>query len=421
MTPEGLAGEGSFLRKRVAAAQLPADNSVTMRQLLLGAAIGALWVAYPAVAMADSRAGGRDVSAREALATMDGPIDLISVRARADLRSFTTWLAAGGKSGKGMIGEVGWPGDPATGGDARWNQVAADWYRKAESAQLWVAAWATGEFWAPSYKLLTYGASADAVDRAKAQASVIEQQRAAGLRGLNVAGAEFATPVDEPIHAFSNANRGTHGRDYVYPSQATLLYLASRGITFVRLPVRWERLQPALGRRLDATEAKRLLEFISRARAAGLKVLLDVHNYGAYYLYDARRDAGVRRPIGSRHVRNGHFADLWSRLATVIGRDPTVIGYGLMNEPVGMSGARSWETASRAAVRAIRATGSKKRIFVQSYFWGGAAQFPMRHPRGPWVRDANTWYEAHQYFDRDRSARYALSYDQEVAAARAQG
>src|SRR3712207_1310322 len=133
---------------------------------------------------------------------------------------------------------------------------------------------------------------------------------------------------------------------------------------------------------------------------------------------DGGRGAGVRRAIGSRQVPIAAFANLWSRLGRLVGRNPAALGFGLMNEPVGMNGARAWEAASRAAVRAIRAAGSSKRIFVQSYFWGGAAQFPAYHPRGPWINDANTWYEAHQYFDRDRSARYALSYDQEIARAR---
>lgn len=386
-----------------------------MRHLLLGFAVGVLALGCSAAAKAESTAGASANRVNEGQA----PTDPVAARARADLRRFTAWLAAGGKSGRGLIGEVGWPGNPETGGDPRWNRIASEWYREAESTGIWVAAWATGEFWAPSYKLLAYGASGGPVDEANPQARVIEEQRAPRLRGINVAGAEFATPVDEAVHEFSNANRGTYGRDYVYPSEATFAYLAGRGITFVRLPIRWERLQPALGRPLDGAEAERLLASIARARNAGLKVVLDVHNYGAYYLHDATRGAGVRRPIGSRHVSNAHFANLWARLARLVGRDAAIAGFGLMNEPVGMRGARAWESASRAAVRAIRSTGSRKRIFVQSYFWGGAGQFPSQHPRGPWIRDRNTWYEGHQYFDRDRSARYALSYDQEIATARA--
>lgn len=387
-----------------------------MRRLTLALAIGVLTVSASGV-NADPAASAQTAEGSGA----QSAVDPVATRARADLARFTRWLAAGGRAGKGMIGEVGWPGDPATGGDPRWNRIAADWYAAADRAGVWVAAWATGEFWAPSYKLLAYGASGDAVDRTNPQAAVIEAQRARERRGVNVAGAEFATPVDEPVHAFSNANPGTYGREYIYPSQETLSFLAQRGIGFVRLPIRWERLQPALGAPLDPAEATRLVETLERAGAAGLRVVLDVHNYGAYYVHDAARGVGVRRPIGSRQVSIASFASLWSRLARLVGRHPAVLGFGLMNEPVGMSGPRSWEAASRAAVRAIRAAGTSKRIFVQSYFWGGAAQFPAYHPRGPWIKDANTWYEAHQYFDRDRSARYALSYDQEIARARPGG
>jgi hypothetical protein len=389
---------------------------MTMRHLVLALSLGALAVTASGV-NAENATGAADA---RAVGVQSGA-DPVSVRARTDLRRFTRWLAAGGRRGKGLIGEVGWPGDPATGGDPRWNRIAAEWYAAADKAGLWVAAWATGEFWAPSYKLLAYGASGGPVGRTNAQAAVIEGQQASRLRGINVAGAEFATPVDEPVHAFSNANPGAHGREYVYPSQATFSFLAARGVAFVRLPIRWERLQPVLGAPLDPAEVTRLLETLERARAAGLGVVLDVHNYGAYYLHDAGRGAGVRRAIGSRQAPIATFANLWSRLARLVGRSPAVLGFGLMNEPVGMSGARAWEAASRAAVRAIRAARSSKRIFVQSYFWGGAAQFPAYHPRGPWINDANTWYEAHQYFDRDRSARYALSYDQEVASARRGG
>ena len=92
-----------------------------------------------------------------------------------------------------------------------------------------------------------------------------------------------------------------------------------------------------------------------------------------------------------------------------------------MNEPVGMRSARAWEAASRAAVRAVRRTGDRTRVFVQSYSWGGVTQFAEYHPRGPWIADGNTWYEAHHYFDGDRSARYLSSFDEEAASARTLG
>ena len=113
------------------------------------------------------------------------------------------------------------------------------------------------------------------------------------------------------------------------------------------------------------------------------------------------------------------FADLWRRLSELLAGNPAVTGYGLMNEPVGMRGAAVWEAASKSAAAAIRGTGDTTRIFVQSYDWGGVRQFAAEHPRGPWLREANVWYEAHQYFDADRSARYAASFDDEAALAAA--
>ena len=75
-------------------------------------------------------------------------------RETARLSSFTSWLAAG--HAHGFIGEVGWPGNPRAGGDTRWNAVALAWYRQAVRRKLSVAAWATGELWAPDYKLAVY-------------------------------------------------------------------------------------------------------------------------------------------------------------------------------------------------------------------------------------------------------------------------
>ena len=223
---------------------------------LVALALGAAILTFPAAASGAGTSGPTGSrSAALAHASTERAVDPVAARALTDLRRFTKWLARGGRRGKGMIGEVGWPGDPASGGESRWNRIAAVWYAEAERASLWVAAWATGEFWAPSYKLLAYGASGGPVDRANAQAAVIEQQRAPELRGVNVAGAEFATPVDEALHEFSNVNRGTYGRDYVYPSQATLVFLASRGMTYIRLPVRWERLQPTLHAPLSLNSA----------------------------------------------------------------------------------------------------------------------------------------------------------------------
>ena len=361
--------------------------------------------------------------------TASGRVERTRVTTRAEaslesretrrLETFTSWLAAG--HARGFIGEVGWPGNPRAAGDTRWNDVAAAWYRDAARHKLLVSAWATGELWAPSYKLAVYGAADDAVDAANPQAAVVEGQPASA-RGINVDGGafgEYGTNFDPvaPASPLDNVDVGTYGSTYAYPSAHTFAYLASRGVRFVRLPFRWERVQRSLGRPLDGVEVARLRASVDAAERAGLHVVLDLHNYGAYYEHVGT--TGVRRALGTPQLSAAAFADLWRRLAVVFRSDSAVSGYGLMNEPADLPGPRAWEQASRAAVAAIRSMGDRHRIFVSAYGWDGVTAFRANHPSGPWIRDPAhaTWYEAHQYFDRDMSAHYRLTFAAEAAAA----
>jgi hypothetical protein len=69
-------------------------------------------------------------------------------------------------------------------------------------------------------------------------------------------------------------------------------------VKLVRLPFRWERIQPTLNGALDVNELGRLRAAISRAAAAGIKVVPTVFNYGGY-----RRCRSRRTPICGRSSR----------------------------------------------------------------------------------------------------------------------
>ncbi len=352
------------------------------------------------------------------------PQDPLAAEQVAQLHAFSRWLKAAGVGG--YIGEVGWPHGP----DAQaWNGVADAWYHEADRDRLWVTAWATGEWWGTSYPLSVYIASGGgAVDATEPQADVVADHPGtqAYRRGVNVAGGEFGAPSVAPTSSFSNHDPGRYGIAYHYDSRATFDYLAAHGIELVRLPFRWERLQPRLGGPLDRAELRRLKAAVARAGAAGLKVILDLHNYGGYYLYDGTQ--GVRRTIGSPQLPIRRFADLWRRISRNFGHNPTVIGYDLMNEPVGLaaSGGRSpaqvWYAASQAAVDRIRAHGDSTLILVEGYGWSGVWNWTTTNPR-PWIHDPahHFRYEAHQYFDHDHSGTYTWSFDAEEAQAQAEG
>lgn len=358
-----------------------------------------------------------------AVASEPAAIDALDARVTGELATFTQWLAAGGA--KGYIGEVGWP---ATADAAAWDVLARRWYAAAGEAGLHVDAWATGEWWGSSYPLSAYVASREyegPLDVARSQAKVIEAQP--GRRGIVLNGGEFGdVPQTQARSSFSNRTAGVYGHDWHYDGQASLDYLAARGITTVKIPFRWERLQPTLGAAFNAAELKRLKGAVERARKANLRVILDPHNYGGYYDFDGGH--GVRKTIGSAALPDTVFNDLWRRLSNNFKANPTVEGYALMAEPAqmpsvdGLSPARVWERSSQRALTAIRRNGDAKLVYVPGYDWSGVAQWTKTHPR-PWITDptGNFRYEAHHYWDRDGSGSYASDYAAEVADAEARG
>ena len=359
----------------------------------------------------------------------DPPIqadDALIQRELGRLATFTGWLERNGVSG--YVGEVGWPDDVYGAADAAsWNTLGERWYAAADAAGLWATQWATGQWWGTDYRLAPYESSVrdGPVNRPNTQAQVIERHLdAAGVRrGVALAGAEFGAPGPlERSGPFSNRSSGRLGDAYTYDPASTFSFLRSRGVRLVRFAFRWERIQPRLGRALARAELGRLRSAVSRARDAGIDVILDVHNYGDYWV--ERRGRGVRRAIGTDDVPVRAFADLWRRLSRGFGHNPTVIGYGLGNEPVAMpsrrgrSAARLWEIASQRATAAIRGTGDRKLVLVQGYEYAGVSTFPRHHP-DDWIRDPahNIRYEAHQYFDSDGSGTYRSPYARELESA----
>ena len=342
--------------------------------------------------------------------------DALSRRAVSTLNGWTAWLAQ--NKVRGYVGEVGWPRD-----DPRWSEVAHAWYAAAEAAELPVTTWVTGE-WAGGQQLANFvRAAPDWTWRTSASSDVMEAHpgTVAAPHGVNVTGPEMGAPAVDATSTFSNTAVGVLDETYHYDSPATFGYLAAHGVQVVRIPFRWERLQRSLYAPLDAAELARLRTLVHAASSAGLRVVLDMHNYGAYYLADGT--LGVRRAIGSAQVPVGAFKDAWARIAWAFAGDNSVWAFDLMNEPVNMpatktrTSARLWEQASQSALDVIRRTGDKRLVIVAGYQWSGMTAWSTHHPVA-WIRDSarNTMYEAHQYWNSDNSGVY-LSYDEELARA----
>ncbi len=344
--------------------------------------------------------------------------DAITRRVKTQLKAFTDWLDTNGRP-KGYVGEVGWPKT-----DDNWHALAEAWYAAADAAKLHVTNWSVGDWWG-DYPLQPYTFVSGAWTSTES-ARVVEAHptTADRWRGVNLNIGEFGTR-DPPISGgvFSNINPGTYEQDYKYPREDVYASLYGRGVRVGRLAFRWERIQPTLRGPLDATELGRLNEAVSAANAAGMKLVLNLHNYGRYW---SGTDANTRTErVFGNGLTAADLADVWGRLATAFQGNAGVLGFGLMNEPhgFGANGALLWEQVSQAAVTAIRNAGSGKLILVPGYDWSSAAMWPTHHTRGSWISDPsdNFAYEAHHYWDDTRSGDYAKTYAEENTLAESQG
>ena len=224
------------------------------------------------------------------------------------------------------------------------------------------------------------------------------------LRGVNLAGADFG----------EGRLPGTFGIDYTYPTSSEVLYFKNKGMNFVRLPFRWERLQPELNQPFDSAELARLQNTVAEITNAGLTVLLDPHNYARYQ----------GQLIGSAQVPHAAFADFWRRLATLYKSNPLVM-FGLMNEPNTMP-TETWVAAANVAIVAVRSAGASNFISVPGNGWTGAHSWTQN-----WYGTSNAVamllisdpinnlvFEAHQYLDVDSSGRSAICVSSTIGAER---
>ncbi|PWV99192.1 cellulase (glycosyl hydrolase family 5) [Hoeflea marina] len=211
------------------------------------------------------------------------------------------------------------------------------------------------------------------------------------FRGVNLSGAEYGEAD------------GKVGTNYFYPTPTTMAYFAEKGFDTIRLPFKWERLQPTLGGDLDALELERLTISVRSLRDRGFRVILNPHNFGYH---------GGRR-IGSADLPAALFANFWIRLAVHFTDDRDVI-FGLMNEPYDI-GARDWLDAANAAILGIRRVKAENLILVPGTHWSGAASWGDDYGQGAnseVIKDVidpgnNFAIEFHQYLDADSSGTHA--------------
>lgn len=188
-----------------------------------------------------------------------------------------------------------------------------------------------------------------------------------------------------------------------FPGEEHIIYYKSVGFNAIRLPINWEAAQPALMGALDPAYLNDLKQFLAKADAQGVPVMVEVHNYDRYR----------GKLIGSPEVPGAAFQDLWRRLADALKDQKIVYGYGLMNEPHDTNG--TWQTYAQYGVNGVRSVDSTRKIYVGGDGWSNSQLWPSNHP-SPFVNDpaGKIVYEAHMYLDDDFSGIYKNPFNPSV-------
>lgn len=234
-------------------------------------------------------------------------------------------------------------------------------------------------------------------------AVIVHAATTSNYRGVNLSGAEFG----------GCAKTAAYGTKYIYPSTQVFDTFLALGMNTFRLPFCWERLQPSANGPLDSAELGRLDSAVRYATGKGAYIVLDPHNYAAYW-----------GKVLSSDSDSAAFADLWQKLAAQYKSNDHVI-FGLMNEPHGLS-SESWLNAANAAIAAIRKQQANNLILVPGTAWTGAHSWSSTSYGTPNavtmlnVKDpANNYaYEMHQYLDSDSSGTHADCVSADIGAQR---
>ena len=201
-----------------------------------------------------------------------------------------------------------------------------------------------------------------------------------------MAGPEFA----------ANALPGKLGIDYKFPTDTQLKYYKDAGFKAIRIPILWERLQPAIYSGLNISYLSHIKSVLERSNKLDLKVTIDLHNYGRY--------RGI--VVGSTKVPNSALYDFWRKLALEIVNQPALQAYGLMNEPNGPAG--SWHASAQHALNGVRSVDKTRYVLVSGEAYSNSERWSKINPT-PFVIDPSGLeiYEAHLYLDADTSGKYA--------------
>lgn len=355
--------------------------------------------------------------------------DLLVQRTLDRLGAASDWAAAHGV--KLVVGEFGVPVER----DARWYALAREVYAEAGRRGVPIQWWCARVWGHPGYHLAAWDSAPPHWDELypRLGAALATIRATSAFAGVNVCGPEFGMGwLASADRSYSHRHPGTHGVDYWYPTGPQWAALRAWGVRTCRLPIAWERLQPALGGPLAEGEFARLRACLDAALAAGVRAIPALWGHGNYLL---GRDDGSVVYRWLTLADGDLLADFWSRLAGALRAHRGVAAWDLLNEPClggeatpagWLGGEAVWGRLGQRAVAAIRAARDTRPILMPSGNWSQAGLLPNGHPDGPWWDDQRgvTRVAVHLYADTNDGSRlgngngaYERTYDEELTLA----
>ena len=185
-----------------------------------------------------------------------------------------------------------------------------------------------------------------------------------------------------------------------YITQADIKFIAQQGANTIRLPFNYKLFtdEDYMGLSSQQDGFQRIDQLISWCRQAGLYLILDMHDCPGSQTGD-NIDDGYGYPwLFESEQSQQLFCDIWQRIAKRYAKEPVILGYELMNEPIAHYFENKDELNARLeplykrAVRAIRQVDRNHVILLGGARWN--SDFFMFND---WTFDNNIMYTCHRY------------------------
>jgi endoglucanase len=286
--------------------------------------------------------------------------------------------------------------------------------------------------------------------------------------GVNLCGMDSKAGIRYGGSTLPNVN-------FTVPRSADVAWLKANGYTKTRLPIVWEMLQPMLHDTVANAQARDAIGepgafhpgyesyitgLLNAHAAAGIKCIIDLHNYCRYQDFVFQPDGsviGLVKPpnpliraftsdntqVQTRifalapgaTLKQSNFTDFWTRVAQKWKNHAGFGGYNLMNEPYHLprpgqtadegtwdEDLTIWPAYAQAAINAIRAVDGTHPIYLGGNIWSSAMSIDWANPgwpgqvtqSSPLVTGSNLIYEVHFYLDAGSNGQH-FDYDTEFS------